>query len=214
MAIDYYTKPARLLCRTFCIFSFLIWFSLSAEATTVLPVSLDKMTSTATKIFHGVVIAEQSRIDEVSKLIATFTTFRVIENIKGDAGSEITVKQIGGKLPDSKLVHRIHGIPRFTIGEEYIIFLPKPSRIGFSTPVGLNQGRFTISHHNGEAIVTNGRSIQSLLNNTGTRINAARVPSVTGAATNGIHLGAISGKPSYASKTSFITAIKQMASKP
>ncbi len=208
MAIDYYTKPARLLCRTFCIFNLLIWFSLSAEATTVLPVSLETMADRAALIFHGRAISDEVKLDPVSKRVATFTTFKIIENIKGANDPTVVVKQIGGQLPGSKIIHKIHGIPRFEVGEEYIVFLPTPSRIGFSTPIGLSQGKFTLSEHNGETVVSNGRHIQSMMNRRANTFPARAA--MARSATSLPNLNPVKDNPTMSRKTDFINAVKQM----
>ena len=57
----------------FLLISFLIIVApTQTGAMTVLPVSLQKMSSSAEIIFHGQVIANDTRIDEISGQIATF----------------------------------------------------------------------------------------------------------------------------------------------
>ena len=126
---------------------------LPARATVVLPVALEGMAADAALIFHGRVSAVETRLDEVSQRVATYTTFDIIDAIKGSPGTRYTVKQIGGRLPGARYELRIPGVPRFTEGEEYIVFLPPASRLGFQSPIGLSQGKFHIDRQQGVATV-------------------------------------------------------------
>ena len=140
----------------------LLFCSLQAAATSVLPVSLQRMAKTAEIIFHGTAIGNEVRLDQASGRVATYTSFKVIEVIKGNPGEIHTIKQIGGQLPGSNVRQVIHGVPRFAVGEEYVIFLPKPSSLGFASPIGLSQGKFDIRKLNGQAVVTNRRQLATL----------------------------------------------------
>lgn len=127
----------------------------SLQATLMLPLSLQQMTSRAQMIFQGRVLAVDVRLDEVSQRVATFTTFEVLDTLKGTPGARHTIKQMGGHLPGSHYAVRIHGIPEFTPGQEYIVFLAEPSRLGFSSPIGLSQGAFRIDRQADRATVRN-----------------------------------------------------------
>lgn len=162
----------------------LLFCSLQAAATSVLPVSLQRMAKTAEIIFHGTAIGNEVRLDQASGRVATYTSFRVIEVIKGNPGEIHTIKQIGGQLPGSNVRQVIHGVPRFAVGEEYVIFLPKASSLGFASPIGLSQGKFDIQKLNGQAVVTNKRQLaapekttsQQVLPNAPTAIAAGPTP--------------------------------------
>lgn len=132
-------------------------------ATSVLPASLQHLSSSAELIFHGRAIANEVKIDELSGRVATYTSFEVIEIIKGNAASTHTIKQLGGQLPGSNRIQKIYGVPSFTIGETYVVFMPKTSELGFSSPLGLSQGRFTVRESNGTRSVSNGRAIDALI---------------------------------------------------
>jgi hypothetical protein len=138
--------------------------SQQAAATSVLPVSLQRMATAAELIFHGRAISNEVMLDEASGRVATFTTFEIIELVKGEAGPTHTIKQIGGQLPGSNIRQVIHGVPRFTVGEEYVVFLPKASSLGFSSPVGLAQGKFSILKLNGESVVSSRHAVAATLN--------------------------------------------------
>lgn len=129
-----------------------------AAATSVLPISLQRMTAVADIVFHGKAVSNETRLDPVSKNIATFTRFEVIEVVKGTPGRTHTIKQIGGQIPGSNSRLIIYGVPQFTTGEEYVVFLPKASSLGFSSPLGLSQGKFDI-RNSGEQALVHGASL-------------------------------------------------------
>ena len=109
-------------------------------ATTVRQVSLPQMIRAADRIFVGKVVAVESRRDEHG-LPATYVTFAVTETIKGPPGKQVTIKQIGGRpgtLP------AIPGLPTYTVGEVVLLFLHRDSQYGFTSPVGLHQGKWKV----------------------------------------------------------------------
>ena len=157
----------------------------TSYATTIKHVPLARMAQTAEVIFHGLVISNEVRVDDISQRVATFTTFQIIDAIKGVNTETFTLKQFGGQLPGSTLVHRIHGMPRFTESEEYVVFLPAASRLGFASPIGLMQGSFTVGKDTSGKTVSNGRAISSLLpadNTTRARTALQAVPGHPGKA--------------------------------
>lgn len=136
------------------------FFCLSSSwATSMLPITLEQLSTQATLIFYGSVTANQVKKDELSGRIATFTEFQVIELIKGEAGNKHTIKQIGGQLKETGTTLRVHGVPEFQTGKHYVVFLPEESTLGFCSPLGLHQGRFDVSTVNGEQVVSNGRRL-------------------------------------------------------
>jgi len=133
----------------------------TVSATSMLPISLEQLSTRATLIFYGKVINNESRKDEQSGRIATFTEFEVIDLIKGKTGATHTIKQIGGHLKDTGTIVRIYGVPEFVTGKDYVVFLPNKSRLGFSSPLGLQQGSFNVSTVDDQQIVSNGRRLSA-----------------------------------------------------
>jgi hypothetical protein len=153
----------------------LLCWGLPASATSLLPVSPQRMTAIAESIFHGRVIDNTVELDPVSGRVATFTTFRVLEVIKGDIPETHTIKQIGGQLPGSQVRQLIQGVPRFETGNEYVVFMPAASSLGFASPIGLTQGKYDIQRLNGEAVIINGRGFAA--SSTASEQAAVKLPS-------------------------------------
>jgi hypothetical protein len=76
-------------------------------------------------------------------------TFRVNQMIKGAPRNQFTVKT-------SKTLVEMKQVPIYNIGDEVVLFLYGESRLGFTSPVGLGQGKFSVRYFpNGEKKVVN-----------------------------------------------------------
>ena len=138
---------------------FSAFIALPATATSLLPLSLEQLSTRADLIFYGRVISNEVKKDAQSGQIATFTSFEVIDLIKGTADNTHTIKQIGGFDKSSNTRLMIRGVPKFITGEEYVVFLPKKSSLGFCSPLGLHQGSFPVATENDEKVISNGRRL-------------------------------------------------------
>ena len=149
-------------------------FGADARAMTVLPLYLDEMADTAAVAFEGRCVANRSEVDAATGLVVTYTTFEVLDVLKGSAGATHEIKQVGGALPGDGAQYRVPGVPKFEVGEEYVVFLAGVSSAGFSSPMGLSQGRFHVDRRAGVRKVGNGRDFRDL-----TRRIPAKVPPAT-----------------------------------
>ncbi|HEX4942715.1 MAG TPA: hypothetical protein VFV55_00075, partial [Usitatibacteraceae bacterium] len=131
-------------------------------AATVLPVSLDHLADNSAVIFEGTCVGNRTERDEGTGLVVTYTTFSVRDVIKGDAASVHEIKQVGGQMPGDGLKFRVDGVPTFAVGESYVVFLAGVSKAGFSSPIGLAQGRFVVSHEEAGKTVSNGRDFREM----------------------------------------------------
>jgi hypothetical protein len=187
--------------------SLLLW-CLPAAATSVLPLSLQRMSSAAHMIFHGRVIGNEVRLDPISGQVATFTRFEIIEAVKGDPGKTYTIKQIGGQLPGGNVRLVIQGVPRFAVDMEYVVFLPKVSSLGFASPIGLSQGKFDIRKFNGQTVVSNNRAHAAT--------TASTLKQALSDSPSAIETGAVSvlnttpDQPATTSLTDFLQAVRGM----
>jgi hypothetical protein len=144
-----------------------------ARATSLVPLDLDRMIAGSQHIVHVRAIANAYEADPTVR-VATVTTFVVLDRVKGAPGATFTVRQIGGELNGVVSDYRL---PKFNVGEEYVLFMPGTSRLGFASPVGLAQGVFSVMGRHGTKEVGNGRDFSELL----PRANAATLPAGIGA---------------------------------
>jgi hypothetical protein len=98
------------------------------------------MVKAADRIFVGKCLAVGTRRDERG-VPATYATFEVTEAIKGPLGKQVTIKQIGAR---SGTLPGIPGLPTYEVGEVVLLFLHRDSQYGFTSPVGLHQGKWKV----------------------------------------------------------------------
>lgn len=137
--------------------------ALPAQATSVLPLYLEEIVDTAAVAFQGTVTEVRSERDADGRVV-TYTTFRVNDKLKGEAGITHTIKQIGGETADG-FAYRVLGIPKFSVGQDVVVFLYGVSSKGFSSPVGLDQGRFHVGVDESGEHVSNGRDFRDMAQN-------------------------------------------------
>jgi hypothetical protein len=142
--------------------------TLPAHAMSVLPLYLDEIINDAAIAFQGKSLENHSERDSQTNLIVTYSTFEVQEVLKGKVGATHTIKQIGGKVQGE--TNQTMGVPTFIVGESYILFLYGVSVSGFSSPVGLEQGKFNVIPGLTGAHVTNGRDFKEMTLGTPTHL--------------------------------------------
>ncbi|MFY9731704.1 MAG: hypothetical protein WB723_19460 [Candidatus Acidiferrales bacterium] len=122
-----------------------------ARATTLKRMSVADLSRAAYTVVRAHCITNSTRWDAGE--IWTFTTFDVEEIWKGSAPAQITVRLLGGNA--GNFTSTVSGVPRFSQGEELILFLERTPAQDFSI-VSWMQGTFRIgrSHTTGEEIVT------------------------------------------------------------
>jgi hypothetical protein len=156
-------------------------FILPAGAASVLPLYLDEIIDRSAVAFEGVVLENRTEREASSGYVVTYTTFEVRDVLKGGVGSTHVIKQIGGTLAAEGLNYQIAGVPKFVVGESYVVFLHGVSSAGFSSPVGLTQGRFSIRQGAAGREVTNGVDFNDLLASSPEKAKAAGAKQAPGA---------------------------------
>ena len=114
---------------------------------------LAQIVTAADRAFAGRVVAVHSGRDTAGTP-ATWVTFAVDTPLKGRLGNEITIKQIGASEPLSDgTTLRLPGVPSYKIGDELVLFLAGDSEAGFTSPIGLEQGKYPIVRRGGSSWV-------------------------------------------------------------
>ena len=128
----------------------------AAMATTVIPMSLEELARSASRIVEAQAVSSRSDWNPQHTLIYTYTTFRVTRALKGDTAQIMIVKQLGGSAEG--YTQKVSGVHHAQAGEQALLFL-RPSAAGDGTYaiVGLLQGHFRMFRAgNGETMVSNG----------------------------------------------------------
>ena len=123
----------------------------SARATTLRRMSVADLSRAAHVVIRARCVINFTRWDAGE--IWTFTTFDVEDTWKGSAPAQITVRLLGGSA--GNFTSTVSGVPRFSPGEELVLFLERTPAQDFSI-VSWMQGTFRIAHNSttGEEIVT------------------------------------------------------------
>ena len=134
--------------------------SLASMGTTIVPMSVERLTEASA---HVVVVEAADSWTEWNAdqtMVFTVTRFHVSENLKGEAGPTITVRQMGGRTAHYE--QKVAGVRHWQTGDQAVLFL-RPSEAGDGSLVvtGLMQGDFRVFHaadQSREAMVSNGVS--------------------------------------------------------
>ena len=141
------------------VFALSIPATFDAAATSVLPLDLDQITASAKHIVHVRCTGNEVLRDAVVGPV-TVTTFVVLDRAKGGEGPSFTVRQPGGELDGVAVDYHV---PKFGVGDEYVLFMPPASQLGLASPVGLSQGTFAVVPGKAGMEVGNGRDFSQLL---------------------------------------------------
>jgi hypothetical protein len=130
--------------------------ALAARATTVIPMSVEELTRSASEVVEARALNSRSAWNPQHTLIYTYTTFQVTRALKGAAAQTMTVKQLGGSAEG--YTQKVSGVHHAQAGEDALLFL-RPSVAGDGTYVivGLVQGNFRMFRAGtGQTMVSNG----------------------------------------------------------
>lgn len=120
--------------------------ALPAAAALVEALSLEQLAARASLILRGTVQSSSSAWDASGRRIVTHTRILVSEVLaqhgpaQAEVGKTLEVRTPGGNV--GAIGQSVPGAPRFTPGEEVLLFL-EPVTQGW-TPVGLALGKFTL----------------------------------------------------------------------
>lgn len=116
-------------------------------ATSVRMLNLVEMVQLSDRIFWGVCLDAQQKTDSATGLTLMEYTFRVERGLKGvKNGDQVVFRQFQAAQGRSM---GIPGLPRYSKGNEWLIFLHGDSRIGLTSPVGMEQGLFRLEKMQG-----------------------------------------------------------------
>lgn len=134
-------------------------------------VNLAEMTSHAGRVVHGRVVEVREGVHPLHEQVAvTFLKVQVIEMLKGGAAREVTFTQYGTSTKQY-VAHQ----PKYSVGEEVVLFLYPESKLGLTSPVGQGQGKFVVrtDTRSGQRVLQNEHLNRALF----ARLDAAKVAS-------------------------------------
>jgi hypothetical protein len=124
-------------------FSLTLLLPLSARATSMVPQSLDELSTKSDAVVRVTTLA--TRTEWRNRVIVTIARMRVTDALLGTlvAGQEIEVATLGGTLDGVEL--RVAGVPHFTAGEDDVLFLGTGTFADWQV-TDLAQGKFEVAH--------------------------------------------------------------------
>ena len=125
-------------------------------ATTVVPMSIERLTAASSHVVEGFALQTWSQWNPQHTMIFTYTKFQVQRTLKGQAPPMLIVKQLGGRVGTT--VQKVAGVRHLQPGEQTVLFL-RPGDLNDGTLVitGLMQGNFSVrTAQNGTLMATNG----------------------------------------------------------
>lgn len=156
-----------------CTLAVALLCSAHVDAVMVTPFNVEELTKRAEKVFVGTCM-KVSRSVTTQGIPVVEVTFAVTESVKGDVGTTVTFQQIDPQgqrptvtspAPDERVSENpqsifsaaaIATLPRYTPGEEALLFLAAPGKFGLTAPIGLTQGKLPVTTlASGEKIITN-----------------------------------------------------------
>jgi hypothetical protein len=128
--------------------------ALAQRGAMTVPRNLDQLVDRSAVIIRGSVVSAQvEKHPQFRNLDTVLVTLRVRETLKGDATGQYAFRQYIWDARD-----RLDAAG-YRKGQEMLLLLLAPNRHGLSSPAGLDQGRFRITHdRSGRELAMNGRA--------------------------------------------------------
>ena len=104
-----------------------------------LPLNLEQITHFANRVFAGIPVKQEEKLDSKTNIPIIEYTFKITEVIK-DSNNKIGSKNQVKFRQWKPITEETN----FSSGKKYVVFLNPDSNIGFTTTVGLWQGQFAI----------------------------------------------------------------------
>lgn len=154
-----------------------------------LPRNLADLSATADRIVQGKVVAARVEAHPAyPNLNTVLVTLAVDDVMKGAPAKTLTFRQFIWDLRD------VSSAAGYRAGDEVLLFLNRPTPLGLTSPVGLQQGRFRVTKgRGGELVAMNGSGNAGLLSGaiSSGALNTARLSADSRAAIQGHKQGVI-----------------------
>jgi len=138
------------------VFGSVLIITCAALATTVIPPSFDDLVGRAEMIFQGTVTDVRSEWtgEGAQRHIMSYVTVKVEEPIKGNPGTSVTLRMLGGTVGAETM--EVADAPKFKVGDRDILFVEN-NGTQFIPLVGIMHGRFRVKKDEAghDAVFTN-----------------------------------------------------------
>ena len=137
----------------FLAYSFLILGCTKSYATREIKMDATELARNSADVVVAKCVSSETKKDENTGLIFTYTTFKIDESLKGEYGDEIVLRIIGGTVGDTTI--NAPDAPRFSPDEEVVLFLGPKNTKGYPVLKSIYSGVYRIStDESGAKLVT------------------------------------------------------------
>ncbi len=134
-----------------------------ALASRVRSLNIEQLAQRAARIFSGRCVEVKVHEDASLRHTVTDVTVVVTRAVKGDVHGRIVFRLLGDQTASAEKGRGVDGVPAFSRGEEFVLFLYGDSTSGLTSPVGFGQGKFgVIRDKAGRKLAFNGFGNQHL----------------------------------------------------
>lgn len=173
------------------------------------PLDIGELTQSAGTIIHGrVVRVQQGSHPDYPNVAVVNVTVDVLRNVRGAATSQISFRQwvqpirrLGVAVAPARKVRALAG---YSVGEEVVLFLYPNSRYGLTSPVGAEQGKFSVVHSSA------GVQVRNTLGNAALFSNVQATAQRAGVKLSQAELAA-TAKPNAIDLTAFLNLVSRFA---
>ena len=121
---------------------FILWMATNAEATTMIPLSVEQMVDLSSTVVRGKVTNVWTEPDTTTQSVWTYAQVEVEKVFKGQTTTDILVlEQPGGVWGTTETI--VEGVARFSVGEEGYFFVESLDS-GRSVTAGMFQGKYNV----------------------------------------------------------------------
>ena len=121
---------------------FILWMATNAEATTMVPLSVEQMVDLSSTVVRGKVTNVWTEPDTTTQSVWTYAQVEVEKVFKGQTTTDILVlEQPGGVWGTAETI--VEGVARFSVGEEGYFFVESLDS-GRSVTAGMFQGKYNV----------------------------------------------------------------------
>jgi hypothetical protein len=123
----------------------LLFGAQAAQATVMIPLSIEDMTKESTAVVRGKVLDKSAAWDAEHKKIYTTTKIEVTEAIHATMSlpKQLEIRTMGGEVDGIGM--KVAGTPSFLMGEDVVVFLRPDAKIATAYQViGMAQGKYQI----------------------------------------------------------------------
>jgi hypothetical protein len=133
-----------------------LMLSSMAMATSIRKLDFSQLVDESEVVVYGNVLDTHSYLMPSRGWVLTDTRIEVLHAVKGEAGSVVTVTELGGVVGDHGMV--VPGTARFDPGEQVVVFLKNVG--GKWRTAGLIQGKFSVVDEGGKKIAVTAVSME------------------------------------------------------